>query len=89
MNELMLLELSRAAITTLLLVLFPLLAAILVVGLLVSVAQAVTQVNEQTLVFIPKIVVAFLVVLFAGSWMARQLTAFTIEVLALLPLLRQ
>jgi flagellar biosynthetic protein FliQ len=89
MSELMLLELTRAAITTLLLVLFPLLAAILLVGLLVSVAQAVTQVNEQTLVFIPKIVVTFLVVLFAGSWMARQLTAFTVEVLALLPLLRR
>ncbi|MCM8749319.1 flagellar type III secretion system protein FliQ [Thermomicrobiaceae bacterium CFH 74404] len=89
MNELMLLELARTAITTLLLVLFPLLAAILAVGLLVSIVQAVTQVNEQTLVFIPKIVVAFLVVLFAGSWMARQLAAFTVEVLTMLPLLRR
>lgn len=89
MTELVLLELARTAITTMLIVLFPLLAAILVVGLLVSIVQAVTQVNEQTLVFVPKIVVAFLVLLFAGSWMARQLAAFTVDVLTLLPLLRR
>ncbi|MCM8746336.1 flagellar biosynthesis protein FliQ [Thermomicrobium sp. CFH 73360] len=89
MNEALLLELGRAAITTTLLVSAPILLTILVVGLLVSVLQAVTQVNEQTLVFIPKIVITFLILLFAGSWMGRQLATLATELFLLLPVLRR
>jgi flagellar biosynthetic protein FliQ len=89
MNEALLLELARAAITTTLLVSTPILLTILVVGLLVSVLQAVTQVNEQTLVFIPKIVITFLILLFAGSWMGRQLATLATELFLLLPALRR
>ncbi|ACM06538.1 MULTISPECIES: flagellar biosynthesis protein FliQ [Thermomicrobium] len=89
MNEALLLELARAAITTTLLVSAPILLTILVVGLLVSVLQAVTQVNEQTLVFIPKIVITFLILLFAGSWMGRQLATLATELFLLLPALRR
>lgn len=89
MNDALLLELARAAITTTLLVAAPILLTILVVGLLVSVLQAVTQVNEQTLVFIPKIVITFLLLLVAGSWMGRQLAALATELFLLLPVLRR
>jgi flagellar biosynthetic protein FliQ len=89
MNEALLLELARAAITTTLLVSTPILLTILVVGLLVSVLQAVTQVNEQTLVFIPKIVITFLILLFSGSWMGRQLATLATELFLLLPALRR
>jgi flagellar biosynthetic protein FliQ len=74
---------------TTLLVSAPILLTILVVGLLVSVLQAVTQVNEQTLVFIPKIVITFLILLFAGSWMGRQLATLATELFLLLPALRR
>jgi flagellar biosynthetic protein FliQ len=53
----------------------PLLAA-LVVGLLISILQAVTQVNEMTLVFVPKITAVFLTLLLMGSWMLDQAVLF-------------
>ena len=54
----------------------PPLAAALVVGLLISILQAVTQINEMTLVFVPKITAVFLVLLLMGSWMLEQAVAF-------------
>lgn len=45
----------------------------LLVGLLVSIIQAVTQIQEQTLSFLPRFVVTMLMVLFAGQWMIRQM----------------
>jgi len=89
MDELLLLDLAREAIVTLLIALIPFLGAMLVVGLAVSVVQAVTQVNEQSLVFIPKILVTFLILLIGGSWIAHQLSHFTMDVFALLPVLRR
>jgi flagellar biosynthetic protein FliQ len=53
----------------------PLLAA-LVVGLLISIFQAVTQINEMTLVFVPKIGAVFLVLLVLGSWMLEEAVSF-------------
>lgn len=50
------------------------------VGLFVSVIQAATQVNEQTLTFIPKIVAVFLTLLLFGPWIIRTLTVFTIGI---------
>ncbi|MBX5444668.1 flagellar biosynthesis protein FliQ [Sphaerobacter sp.] len=85
MSEMLVLELTRDSIATLLLVLAPLLLAALVVGLVVSIFQAVTQVNEATLTFVPKMVVMFIVLLVAGPWMADQLVRFTVRLLTLLP----
>lgn len=45
----------------------------MVVGLIVSIIQAVTQIQEQTLSFLPRFVVTMLMVVFAGQWMIRQL----------------
>lgn len=87
MNEMLLLDLVTAAIKTLMFVLAPLLLSMLAIGLLVSVFQAVTQINEATLVFVPKIVVAFAVLLIGGPWMAGQMFQFTTQVLTMLPLL--
>jgi flagellar biosynthetic protein FliQ len=60
----------------------PLLAAGLVVGLAVSVFQAVTQLQEMTLAFIPKLVAELLVLALLGHWMLGQLLAFTTGLLA-------
>ena len=55
----------------------PLLVAALVTGLLVSVFQAATQINEMTLSFIPKLLVMFLVAVLAGPWMLQLLVDYT------------
>lgn len=70
-------HLAREAVTVTLMVCGPLLGVALLVGFAVSLFQAVTQIQEQTLVFIPKIVAVFLSVVLFGPWMLRQLLAFT------------
>jgi flagellar biosynthetic protein FliQ len=52
----------------------------LVIGLLVGIFQAATQINEQTLSFLPRLLVTLLAVILAGSWMASQLMDFCVEV---------
>lgn len=52
----------------------------LLVGLLVSIFQATTQINEQTLSFLPRLVVTLLVLVVAGKWMLTRLSDFTIEI---------
>lgn len=54
----------------------PMLLAALVVGAVISLFQAVTQVNEMTLVFVPKIIAVFLVVVLMGGWMLDQAVSF-------------
>lgn len=73
-------ELSRLTAETLYLVLLvsaPVLGVSLVIGLLVGLAQAVTQVQEQTLSFVPKLVGVALALVIAGGWMGAQLIRFT------------
>jgi flagellar biosynthesis protein FliQ len=54
--------------------------AALIVGLMVSILQATTQVQEQTLSFVPKIVATFLAILITGSWVASMISAYTIQI---------
>lgn len=61
--------LGREAVILTLMVSAPLLLAALAIGLLISVFQAATQINEMTLSFIPKMVGIFIVLIFAGPWM--------------------
>ena len=63
----------------------PLLLAGLAIGLLVSVFQAVTQIQEQTLSFIPKIVATAVLIVVAGPWMLDQLRAYTEELYSAIP----
>lgn len=57
----------------------PVLGVSLVVGLLVSIFQAVTQLQEPTLTFIPKILAVVVVIVVAGPWMMNTMLGFTIE----------
>lgn len=57
----------------------PLLLGALVIGLIVSIFQAVTQINEATLTFIPKVVVVGFILVLAGPWMLDVLSKFTVE----------
>jgi len=73
----MVIGLARNAMETTLLISAPLLLSGLVIGLLVSIFQAVTQIQEMTLTFIPKIVAVFLALLIFFPWMLEIMTAFT------------
>lgn len=77
-NELVL-TLAEKGIMTILMVAGPILILALAVGLLVSVFQATTQIQEQTLAFIPKIVAVLVGIVFFGPWMLTTLVEFTME----------
>ena len=81
------LSLGREAILITLLVCAPALVLGLVTGLVVSIFQAVTQIQEPTLAFIPKIVVVGLAILFFGPFMLALLTDFTARVIKMIPTL--
>jgi len=70
------LNITQQALELTLLVSAPMLGAALVTGLLVSVFQAATQINEMTLSFIPKLLVLVLVLVLAGPWMLRMMTDY-------------
>lgn len=69
----------------LLLIAAPVLLTVLVVGLVVSIFQAATQINEPTLSFVPKIVAAVLVLAVAGPWMLTQLVEYLQQILQKIP----
>lgn len=66
-------EIGRQALEATLFLAGPTLLAALVVGLIISIFQAATQINESTLQFVPKLVVMFIVLLLAGPWMLQYL----------------
>ncbi len=57
----------------------------LVVGLVVAMFQAATQINEMTLTFIPKLIIVVVVLMMAGPWMLQLITDFTIELFESVP----
>ncbi|WP_457573004.1 flagellar biosynthesis protein FliQ [Desulfolithobacter sp.] len=68
---------GRKAVETVLLASGPMLIVTLLVGLLISVFQAATQINEQTMTFIPKIVAVFITLLIFGPWIMNLVITFT------------
>jgi flagellar biosynthetic protein FliQ len=73
------LDIAREAIYTVLLTAAPLLLVSLVIGLIVSIFQTVTSIQEQTLTFVPKILGVFLTMMICGSWMMNNLSSFMTE----------
>lgn len=73
--------LAREALFTVLLVSAPILGLSLLVGLLVSIFQATTQIQEATLAFVPKIVVVLAAVVFFGPWMLNIMLAYITNIL--------
>ena len=69
-------EIGRNAMEILLLISAPLFIAALVTGLLVSIFQAATQINEATLSFVPKLLVIFVTLIVAGPWMLTLMTDY-------------
>ena len=85
MSAAFVLEAVRQAMIVALLVAAPLLICELVVGLLVSVVQAVTQIQEQTLTFVPKLLALAAVLMLALPWILRVLVAYIEQTLRSLP----
>jgi len=79
MNEDLVIALGGDALKTTALLASPLLIGALVTGLIVSVFQAITQINEATLTFIPKMLIVALVIVLAGPWMLDVMKSYTIE----------
>ena len=77
--------LGQKAMEVTLMVSAPLLLAALVTGLLVSIFQAATQINEMTLSFIPKLVALFTMLVFAGPWMLSVMLDYMRQVLEGIP----
>jgi len=75
-------DLGRRAVETVLLISAPMLLAGLIVGLLISIFQAATQINEQTMTFVPKIVAVLVTMLFFAPWIMKVLMAFTTAIIA-------
>ena len=87
MSTALVLELIQQAVAVCLLTAAPLLMTALIIGVLVSFAQAITQVQEMTLTFVPKFVALALVGLLAVPWMISQLVGFILQMVQSLPLL--
>ncbi len=78
-------NIGRQAIETALTVAAPMLLAALLIGLVISIFQAATQINEQTMTFIPKIVGVFVTLLVFAPWMLQKVTFFLTMIFDQLP----
>lgn len=85
MHELQAMDLARRSIMIALQLSLPILILSLVVGVIVSLFQAVTQIQEQTLTFVPKIIVLVLALVVLGPWMLHTIVGFTAGLLTSLP----
>ena len=79
-------QLAQNALMIVLMVAAPMLGLGLIVGLMVSVFQATTSIQEQTLAFIPKIVAVFVAILIFGPWMLRIMVGYVTNIFVNLPL---
>ncbi|BEV07889.1 MULTISPECIES: flagellar biosynthesis protein FliQ [unclassified Methylophilus] len=79
------LTLGSEAMQTTLLVAAPVLGTALIIGLVVSIFQAATQINEQTLSFIPKLVGVMAILLLAGHWMLMTLVDYMHHIFTMIP----
>jgi flagellar biosynthetic protein FliQ len=85
MNELVIMKLAKDTLMVIILVSAPSLILGLVVGLAVSVFQAVTSIQEMTLAIIPKILAVFAALLICGPWCMKLLTSFTYQIISNIP----
>ncbi|MBT3067598.1 flagellar biosynthesis protein FliQ [Rhodoferax sp. U11-2br] len=85
MNAQMVLTMGQDALWMMLMVSAPVLGVMLVVGLLVSLFQAVTQINEATLAFVPKLIAAIAVFALAGPWMLTTLVEYIRRTIEAIP----
>jgi flagellar biosynthetic protein FliQ len=81
------LSLGRTALEVTIVIIALLLIPALIVGLLVSMFQAATQINEATLSFIPKLFITFIVMLIGGPWILQVMTTYTKKLIESIPMM--
>lgn len=79
------LSIGRSALEVTIMIIALLLIPALIVGLMVSMFQAATQINEATLSFIPKLLITFIVMLIGGPWILQVMTAYTRQLIQNIP----
>lgn len=82
MTEELVLNLGREAIKTTIFLAGPMLFAAMAIGIVISILQAITQINEATLTFIPKMVAVILVLVVMAPWMMEVLQQYTTDILS-------
>lgn len=87
MNTQLVVELARSSIYTTLLVSSPMLILALIVGLTISILQAITQIQEMTLTFIPKIIAVAVALILFLPWMIATVVGFTNQIFGMIPML--
>jgi flagellar biosynthetic protein FliQ len=87
MSEMMIIDLGRKTLMMVLILSGPMLLLSLIVGLIVSIFQAATQINEMTLTFIPKLVAMGLALLVFLPWMLQLYKGFFVELLEMIPMM--
>jgi len=85
MNPDMVVHYGVGALKMVLLLSMPMLLVALVVGVAISLFQAVTQIQEMTLTFVPKIIAVFLVLVLAASWMIEKMVSYTHQIFSSIP----
>ncbi len=80
-------QIGSEAVKMVLLLSMPMLVVALVVGIAISLFQAVTQIQEMTLTFVPKIIAVFAAIIIAAPWMTERLISFTRDIFNMIPTL--
>ncbi len=84
MTDILVIKIMRESLMTVLIVSAPVLGVGMFVGLIVSIIQTTTSIQEQTLTFVPKMVAIFITIILFGSWMIRVLINYTNNIFALI-----
>ena len=79
------LDIAKEAIYTIIVTSAPLLLVSLIIGLIVSIFQTVTSIQEQTLTFLPKLISILMVVFFLSGWMFTELSGYTVDLFNMIP----
>ncbi len=79
MNELVVIDIARQALFLVLKTAAPMLLTSLVIGLIVSILQTITSIQEQTLTFVPKLIAVFVVIMLVGNWVITSIAQYMIE----------
>ena len=84
MTDVLVIKIMRESLMTILIVSTPILGVGMVVGLIISIIQTTTSIQEQTLTFVPKIIAIFAAMIIFGSWMIRTLVNYTNNIFMLI-----
>lgn len=85
MTEEIVIEIIKEAFFTTFIVILPVLGVSLIVGIIISIFQAATSIQEMTLTFVPKILVTALAIVFLLPWMMDKIISFTLKVFSMFP----